>query len=313
MTPSHSSESLSRRHFLTLSTGAALALTGKASDSKGEHFLYGACRPLSDAPLMKEAGFDFIEGSVGGFLMPDKSDEAWARMREKILASPLPLRSCNCFFPGTFHLTGPHANFKSALSYALSACQRADEVNCPYLVLGSQDARSVPGDILDPERKKRPDVEKGMKQFEDFCTQLAQCIASCRVTVVIEPLSPNQTNIVNYVWQGMQIVRAVNSPRIEVLADAFHMTRGREEVSSIIFAGNHLKHCHIGAVSKKYFCAAPGLEGESKEFLPFFSALKKIHYTGGISCECGWGEKADYQKNLVRAVQVMHELEEEAM
>ncbi|MBQ6330033.1 MAG: sugar phosphate isomerase/epimerase, partial [Kiritimatiellae bacterium] len=123
------------------------------------------------------------------------------------------------------------------------------------------------------------------------------------VTVVIEPLRPNETDIIHYVWQGLQIVEEVNSPRLRQLADIFHMMMGREPAESIVKAGDRLMHCHIAEWKTRQF---PGHDPEQTYRLkPYFDALKEIGYAGGVSCECGWGEPGDLAKNLETALKTM--------
>ncbi|MBP5543148.1 MAG: sugar phosphate isomerase/epimerase [Kiritimatiellae bacterium] len=244
--------------------------------------LFGVCCRIEDAPLIAEAGFDYFEPSVGEAFVPDAGEEEWQKRKRLIAAAPLPMRACNGFLPGTFRLTGPNADHGPALDYAERACRRADEVGCKFIVLGSGGARNVPGDFIPGDNK--PDIELAYQQFTDFCRALAKRIADCRVSVVLEPLRPNESNILNYVWQGMQIVRDIDSPRIEQLADIYHMMRGREGAGSIVEAGPHLKHCHIAMFDGRTW---PGYQ-PAFEFAPYFEALAKIGYTGGVSCECGW-------------------------
>ena len=105
----------------------------------------------------------------------------------------------------------------------------------------------------------------------------------------------------------MQIVRDVNSPRLEQLADIFHMISGRECARSIEEAGCHLKHCHIACKGTRQF---PGTRPDDAEiFKPYFDALKKIGYAGGISCECGWPkDRAKFEKALDTALALMKSL-----
>jgi len=270
-------------------------------DEKGR-ILFGACRGLGDTPAMKAAGYDFVECGVADMFVPAKGEEDWKKAKERILAAALPLRSCNGFLPGTFRLTGPKASFDAPLAYAETACRRADEVGVKTIVFGSGGARNVPGDFCS---KERPKLQEGRDQFRDFCAALAKRIDGCRVTVVIEPLCPNESNIVNFVWQGLQIVEEVGSPRIQQLADFFHMIMGHEDAESIVKAGPRLRHCHI---AEKATRTAPGLKGDGSEFAPYFAALKKIGYTGGVSCECGWGERGDFERNLATALALMRKL-----
>ncbi|MBR0057687.1 MAG: sugar phosphate isomerase/epimerase [Kiritimatiellae bacterium] len=243
---------------------------------------FGICGRVEDAAQFADAGFDYFECGVADALAPMLGDDEWKAKREAILAAALPMRACNGFIPGDFRLTGPSANHAPALDYAERACRRADEVGCRYIVLGSGGARNVFGDFA--PGGSHADVEQGLVQFTDFCKALSGRIADCAVTVVIEPLRPNESNLVNYVWQAMQLVADVDSPRVEALADIYHMMRGREGADSIVAAGQHLKHCHVAMRSSR---AWPGYE-PAFELVPYFDALKKIGYAGGVSCECGW-------------------------
>ena len=303
---------MNRREFLGLAAGAAV-MGGFAAPTccagAPKRMLFGACRGPKDVPLLKKTGFDFWEWNAASAFMPDELDESkWARRRDEILAAPLPLRSSNGFLPGKFRLTGPNADFAPALDYAERVCRRADKVNVVTIVFGSGGARNVPGDFTAKKREDQPKTEDGTAQMTEFCRQLAARIADCKVAVVIEPLRPNESNIVNFVWQGLQMVEDVGSPRIQQLADIFHMMMGREDPESIVKAGNRLKHCHIATKGKR---AYPGAN-DTEAFLPYFAALKRIGYTGGVSCECSWGDKADFEKNLVTALATMKDLEARA-
>ena len=285
---------LNRREFIGLAAaGAAFAGLGA---QKGR-ILFGACRGFGDAPLMKELGYDFIEGGVAHALQPDKSDEDWKRRRDEVRALPIPLRSCNGFLPGKFRLTGEKASFDKPLEYAEKACRRADEVGLKTIVFGSGGARNAP---------KGFPKEKAVEQFVDFCKRLAGRIADCKVCVVLEPLQPKEANYLNFVREGRELCERIGSPRIRLLADVFHMLQGGEGAQSIEqTTPDLLRHCHIAEKGPR---TAPGLSSDGSQFAPYFAALKKIGYEGGVSCECGWGKKEDLRANLEKALAVMRRL-----
>lgn len=285
---------LNRREFIGLAAaGAAFAGLGA---QKGR-ILFGACRGFGDAPLMKELGYDFIEGGVAHALQPDKSDEEWKRRRDEVRALPIPLRSCNGFLPGKFRLTGEKASFDKPLEYAEKACRRADEVGLKTIVFGSGGARNAP---------KGFPKEKAVEQFVDFCKRLAGRIADCKVCVVLEPLQPKEANYLNFVREGRELCERIGSPRIRLLADIFHMLQGGEGAQSIEqTTPDLLRHCHIAEKGPR---TAPGLSSDGSQFAPYFAALKKIGYEGGVSCECGWGKKQDLRANLEKALAVMRRL-----
>lgn len=270
--------------------------------------LFGICADnLSETSLLKEIGYDYIEMTVPGALQPAKSDAEWEPVKNELLASPLPVYACNCFIPGSFRLTGPNADFAPALDFAETACRRADEIGCRYIVLGSGGARNVPC-TFGPGGSVPFQIEAGRDQFAEFCSLLAKRIEGRKVTVVIEPLRPSESNIIQYVWQGMQIVDEINSPRIAVLADIFHMMMGREEADSILKAGGKLKHCHIASNKTRLY---PG-RADSDQFVPYFRALREAGYSGGMTCECGWdseGDSLSRREKLEKALSVLKSLE----
>lgn len=297
---------VNRRGFLAMAAGAA-AWTGLAGAGKKGRILFGACRSsVEDVKTMRELGYDFWEWGAGSAFDPSKDDAWWRNQKDEIAKRPLPLRSCNGFIPGKFRLTGPKANPAPALDYAEKILRRADEVGVQTIVLGSGGARNLPKDWVKSDPAA---VEKGTRQFTEFCAALAKRVADLKtVQVVIEPLRPKESNLVNFVWQGQKIVEEVDSPRIRLLADIFHMIEGGERGESIAKAGALLKHCHIATKGSRQY---PGAN-DTDVFLPYFAALKGIGYTGGVSCECGWGKKGDLKKNLATALETMKGLEARA-
>ena len=294
--------SLTRRDFIGgFAAAAGVAFSGCCGASQccsgGGRMLFGICvgNDLKTVGEMKELGYDFFEGTVASTLMPTKKGDEWKRQKDAILAAPLPLRCCNGFLPGTFRLTGPKAAWDEPLAYAEKVCSHADEVNMDYIVFGSGGARQVPR--TDKKIPASPEaIKRGLEQFAEFCEKLAARIAGCKVTIVLEPLRPKECNLLNYVWEGLEIVKRINSPRIQQLADLFHMAEGKESPDSIVKAGTLLKHCHVATPGGR---KAPGLE-EPGVLLDYFKALRGIGYKGGVSCECSWGPKGK-DKREVRA------------
>lgn len=250
--------------------------------------LFGAARPFSNASYLKSIGFDFIECAVSEVLMPTISNEEYEPHFQKFAAPPLPIRSCYCFIPGNFKLTGPEINHVGALKYAKVALQRADKLGIPFIVFGSGGARTFPDGF--PK-------EEAVSQFISFCNGLAEILNEMNVTVVIEPLQKRETNLINSLSEGAEIIRAVGSKKVRLLADFYHMRSNGEEADGILKHGDLLYHCHI---AEKIERRAPGTTDE--DFSSYFAALKKIGYKGGISCECDWLNFESDAKNAIAAL-----------
>jgi sugar phosphate isomerase/epimerase len=267
---------LNRRAFIMAMAAAGVAgSAGRPRAQQGvPRILFGLFASLDNAEKLKAIGYDFIEGNVSSTLKPERSDAEFAPELEKLKACALPIRSCAGFIPRTFRLTGPDAASGSALDYAVKACRRADAAGIPFIVLGSGGARNVP---------KGFDIARGKAQFIEFCRNLGDRIKDCKVTIVLEPLNRNESNILNSVGEGIEYVDAVSRPRIQLLADIYHMMKEGESPDSIRKAGARIRHCHIAELEGR---KAPGTKGE--DLSGFLKALKDIGYTGGVSCECGW-------------------------
>ncbi|MCR4921296.1 MAG: sugar phosphate isomerase/epimerase [Bacteroidaceae bacterium] len=237
----------------------------------------GICTSLQNASIVKAAGGHHVEQSISDFMMPEKSEEEFAKNKEAAAASVLPILSCNGFFPGDLRLTGPNADHERAVRYTEVAMKRCAETGVVTAVLGSGGARSI------PEGFSR---EEGEAQFVALLKRLGPIAKKYGVTIVIEPLRKQECNFINTVAEGCAIARKVNHPNVRVLADLYHMMQEGEGPQSILDAGRkYLRHVHI---AEKVNRTPPGVDGD--DFTPYFRALKKIKYQGNISIECGWSD-----------------------
>ena len=259
---------------VTLASGSGGALAQPAGCGK---IKFGICSPPDRAEKLKEAGFEFIECSVGAILKPETPDAVFAPEFDRLKACALPIRSCNGFIPGKFRLTGPATMHGEALEYAFTACRRAEAIGIRHIVFGSGGARKIPEGF---------DAGKAKSQFVEFCRRLGKRISDFNLTIVLEPLNKGETNLLNSVTEGIAYVDAISHPRIRLLADFYHMLKEGEGPDAIRAAGGRIRHCHIAELAGR---KAPGTKGE--DLSGYFKALKDILYSGGVSCECGWPEE----------------------
>jgi len=245
----------------------------------------GVCTSIRNSPLLKSAGYSFVEISINSFLMPDKDDTAFTDNLREASESALPVMAGNIFFPGDMKLVGPNADMEAILRYADVAMKRAKQIGIRIFVLGSGGARRIPDDF---------DQEKATVQFIDLCKQLALLGEKYDIIIVVEPLRKQETNFIHTVRQGTEIVRAVNHPNLRVLADFYHMMCEDEDAQAIVEAGDLLYHCHIAEKAER---TAPGIKGD--DFTSYFKALKTINYQGSISLECNW---KNFEEEVVSAI-----------
>jgi sugar phosphate isomerase/epimerase/lysophospholipase L1-like esterase len=250
-------------------------LVGNFLDGQGmSRIHFGVCTAPANGQVLRDAGFNYVEGGVSRDLMPGKPDDEFALRMKELKTCPLPVIACNGFLPGTLRVTGPDAAPDTVLRYAGVAFRRAEAVGIRTIVFGSSGSRNIPEGF---------DRVKARQQFVSLLKIMGPEARKYGVTIAIENLQKSESNFVNTVGEALSIVREVNDPNILLLADIFHMMRENEGPEILVDAGSYLVHCHIAELKDR---TAPGMAGD--DFRPYFSALKKIGYRGGISIEGSW-------------------------
>ncbi|GAB3641030.1 sugar phosphate isomerase/epimerase family protein [Spirosoma arcticum] len=287
----------SRRSFIKQATGAfagmALGNTlAQAAVSNAHSAVYslplGVCTTYDKAGLLKRLGYSFVEESVGKFLIPDAGDEQYAKNRLALKAETVPVRSYIYFFPGNLKSVGPDLHHEAILQRADLALRRAKECGSQNIVFGSGGSRAIPDGF---------DRAKAKAQHIELCQKMAPLAEKHGVTLAVEPLNRSETNFINSLAEGVEIIQAVNNPWFKLQCDIYHMLKDDESPDEIVKYGDYITHCHI---AEKRNRTAPGVEGD--DFKPYFRALKKIKYQGGLSLECRW---KDFDQEITRGIEVV--------
>lgn len=268
---------ISFAHILLILIMSSLAL-GSCRFAQDEDFVIelGVCTHFTNAGMLAEHGYDYLEPSVGGLLMPDKSDEEFNEVLEQALQSDLPLLACNGFIPGRLKSVGPEAVHQEILEFAETAFRRGQQIGVRYIVFGSGGSRRVPDGFPKQE---------ALQQFAALGAAMAPLAAKYNIVVVLEPLNHNECNLINSLAEGATIVEAVNHPNFRLLADIYHMMMDDEGPDQILKYGHLIEHTHI---AEKEGRAAPGTFNE--DFSPYFEALKQVGYRGMMSVEARWDD-----------------------
>ena len=100
------------------------------------------------------------------------------------------------------------------------------------------------------------------------------------IILLLEPINRYETNVVNTLAEGSDVIKKIGSTHLKLLPDTFHMNieeRSLEE--SIVSAGAAIGYMHLADSNRQ----APG-RGHI-DFSRIVSALKKINYSGPIGVE----------------------------
>jgi sugar phosphate isomerase/epimerase len=287
-----------RRKFLRQTSGIIAGLT--AASSLPDAFGFSDSKPLYSIPLgvyagyskahfLKESGCTYIEESVAGFLLPPDGDEQYEQNLKQLRSENFPIKSYVILLPGTLKTLGPDANHEAILQRTDLVLKRAKECGSQYVVFGSGASRIIPEGF---------DRATAKAQHIDLTRKMAPLAEKYGVTIAVEPLNRGETNFINSLAEGVEVVEAVKSPRVKLLCDIYHMLKEDEPATEILKYGKHIVHCHI---AEKESRTPPGVKGD--DFRPYLGALKKINYAGGLSIECF--VYTDFDKEAKKGIEVL--------
>jgi sugar phosphate isomerase/epimerase len=238
--------------------------------------LIGCCRAIDQAADVAAAGFDYLEAGLVS-LVPDADDEAFAPVLAQYQASPLPVLAFNLFLPRDLRIVGPEVDEARMKLCTQRALQRAQQIGAKIAVFGSGGARNVPDDF--PR-------EKAVAQIVHFLDVVADAADQTDVVIAIEPLNRKESNIINSVAEGADFARQVNRPKIQVLADFYHMDEDDEPLSHLVEYKDWLAHIHVADTGR----LAPGTG--QYPYQEFADGLRAAGYEGLVSIECRWEDFA---------------------
>src|SRR6204780_800995 len=230
----------------------------------------GYCGPLKDIDAVKAAGFDYME--VRTSEVAALSDADYETVAAKFKQVALPVLSANLFLPSDIKVTGPNVDKERQMEYVRRALDRVSRLGVRLVVFGSGGARQVPEGFSKQE---------AFEQLVDFGKRLAPEARARNITIAIEPLRKQESNIINNSTEALAWVNAVNDPNIQLMIDFYHFEVEKEDPSAILKVQDHLRHLHMANPDGRVM----PLKWEEYNYAPFFPVLRQIHYDRLISLE----------------------------
>lgn len=100
------------------------------------------------------------------------------------------------------------------------------------------------------------------------------------IILLLEPINRYETNVINTLAEGSDVIKEIGSAHLKLLPDTFHMNiEERSLEGSINSTGALIGYIHLADSNRQ----APG-RGHI-DFSKIISALKKIHYSGPVGVE----------------------------
>ncbi len=257
-----------------VATLAGVSLIGLLSlahlSGQAERVQVGLCTPLKGIEAARDAGFDYLELGTSEISTLSDADFESALAHVKQIGLPVPVT--NLFLPATLKVTGPEIDREAQDRYVQKAFARLAQLGTGIVVFGSGGARRVPDGFS---------KDDGFKQLVEFGRRIADEAKKHNITIAVEPLRRQETNIINSAAEGLELVNAINHPNFQLMIDFYHLASEREDPAIVMRAREHLRHLHMANPQGRVF----PLAWEEYEYGPFFANLRTIGYNRRISVE----------------------------
>ena len=240
----------------------------------------------------KTAGFEYLEINLPDLL--PLSDAEFARVVTRLRGIGIPLLSGYGFMPADLPIVGPAVDAARVDAALRRGLDRAQQLGLSLVVHGNV----IAGSRRAPEGFP---VAEARKQFAEFCRRAAREAEARGLTVLVQPMGPKSTNVINTVADGLALVEEVNRPELQLLVDFSSMVEGKEDFAILRRAAPHIRQIEIQNPNGRIYPQ----RADEADYVPFLRALKAGGYRGGFSIH---GKPGDFFTTAPRALTLLRGL-----
>lgn len=224
---------------------------------------------------------DFTEISIKD--LADKSDSQIDELLKISRDCAVPIETANCFFPSDIRLCGDGYSKENISEYSKSILDKGARLGIKLAVIGSGKAREIPAG---------EDEAKCRAQFEECLFTISDAASGYGISIVLEPLNKKETNLINTVAEGGEIVKKLACPNIFLIADIYHMAVEEEPYENIVKYKDIIRHMHIArGITRKFPTPDDGFDYNAVK-----KAVDEADYNLRLSIEGGPYE--DFDKEI---------------
>ena len=252
-------------------------------------------------PLDLAPGWEAAELPITEMLLPYDSESAWQQSLARIRSWKQPPFTAASHWLDSERVTGDKsADFAELERQAEQTCRRLSQLT-KGMVAG------VYGNFFPvPEGYSRI---KATDQALEYCNMVAKYATQYGVLVALGPTSNPLTVFPKYT-DGLEFVKRLNQPSIQVMADLNYFVQISEPFEDIMLEPDYCLHVHIQG--NKY---QPNVGNCREKILHIFRVLRDIGYTRMVSSAHPWisteGAIFDYRKESAKTLQFLKELREQ--
>lgn len=220
------------------------------------------------AQTAKDLGFDALE-----VFAPDAETIGNPSFAQEVHRAAMPIAAVGSGAGWVKHklsLTSPDAAIRErAKKFVGDLIQAAAQFKAP-VIIGSLQGRAEPNASRDLQ----------LTWLRQCLTDLAGVAERHGQNLLFEPLNRYETNLINNLAQGVDLLSTVAVPNLRLLTDVFHANIEEADIAaSIRAAGSAIGHVHFADSNRR----AVGFG--HIDYGPIVSALREIGYGGYLSAE----------------------------
>ncbi|MGB6432232.1 MAG: sugar phosphate isomerase/epimerase family protein [Candidatus Acidiferrales bacterium] len=261
---------------------ALLCLVAGKSDTPKVRI--GYCGPISQIDAAKAAGFDYMDLRTSE--VAALSDADYAQLGAKLKQIDFPVLDTYLFIPGNIKLSGPNIDKDQQMAYVRLALDRVSKLGARVVAMGSGPARSYPEGFSKDE---------AYAQLVDFCKRLGPEARARNVIIAIEPLRPEESNLIGSLAEALAFIKVVNDPNIQLNLDYYQFEMVKEDPADILAAGDHIVHIHMANPTGRVL----PLRWDEYNYAPLFANLRKIGYDREMGVEAS---STDFAKEAPESI-----------
>jgi D-psicose/D-tagatose/L-ribulose 3-epimerase len=237
---------------------------------------------------VRSLGFDMIEAAVEDPKLVDLGS-----FKDALQANELGVVMCGAFGPGRNLSSLEVSERQAAEDYLKWMVEAAAELGSPVVCGPMYSAVGKPR--LEKEEDRQKEYEFAVEGLKRMCAYAGER----GIRLAFEPLNRFETDMINIVDQGLELIEDVGSPHLGFHLDTFHMhLEEKDSAAAVLRAGGRIFHVHACENDR-------GVPGTGQvRWNEIGAALQQTGYQGAIVIE-SFTPKV---KSIARAVCIWREI-----
>jgi sugar phosphate isomerase/epimerase len=231
------------------------------------------------------AGYDCIEMHMHEIMKFNKQE--FDEMQQHLKDSPVVCEVLDNPVPLDQRIADESFDLDFYRNYLNFGADRAAELGVKYYIFGNGKTRSLP---------TSGDIQFAIDKNITFMQMMADIAAIRGITVLIEPLAPQVSNVIYSIPEAIEYIINIGKPNLGTLLDYRWFLAQDRPFTDIEKFGQFIKHVHIDNPTTEFPKRVIPRINDGHDYSMLFQSLKNINYTGIISIEAN--TFTDYEQDL---------------